>query len=151
MVLSLSIARRARTPGLHIHVGHRAACGAEGDAAAHRACRLCEADVDGLVADNRTVGALVLYCHAVVVIDARQRRVVGVHQVVFVARRAVERHPRLVGSLRAASIYDVGFGSGVALLVDVPLQLHRAGIGSLRSIERVEQRARADGLFYKCR
>ena len=145
MVLYLGIARSTRATGLHIHIGHRAARCAEGDAAAHRARGLREADVGNVFTDGVAVFALILYRHLVVVIDARQRRVVGVHQVVLVARCTVERHPRLVILLCPPSLHDVGLGSGVALLVHVPLQLHRAGVGSLRGIQRVEQRTGADG------
>ena len=146
MVLCLVIARYPRPPGLHADVGHRAARGAEGDAAAHRARRLGKADVIGRFGDGRAVGAPVLHRHLVFVEDAWQRCVVGVHQIVLVARRAVERHPRLVVFLCTTALHDVGLGGGVALLVHMPLQLHRAGIGTFRCVERVEQGSGADGL-----
>ena len=84
MILCLYIARCGRPSGLHVHIGHRAARRSEGDAAAHRSRGLGKADVRCLVGNLRSVIAFVNHRHAVVVEYARQRCVVGVHQVVLV-------------------------------------------------------------------
>ena len=130
---------------LHFHVLHRRARGAVGYAARHGANALGKAHVGQLVVEDGAVVALVLHDDAVVVVDARQGRLVGIEQIVFVAGDARQRLPCLALLLGAAALHDVGLGQWRPLLVDVPRQLHQTFVAALRGIEAVELRGLADG------
>ena len=96
--------------------------------------------------EDGAVVALVFHDDTVVVVDARQGRLVGIEQIVFVAGDARQRLPCLALLLGAAALHDVGLGQWRPLLVDVPRQLHQAFVAALRGIEAVELRGLADGL-----
>ena len=130
----------------HIDTLHRRTCRAVGYAARHGAGALGEAYAGHFVAEDRAVVAFVLHGDAVVVVNAGQCRLVGIEQIVFVARQAGQHLPCLLLLFGTASLHDVGLGIEGALLVHMPRQLHRSLIAPLRGIERVELCSLADGL-----
>ena len=142
-LVALAVGHRHR----HIDTLHGSARRTVGYAARHRSGALGEADVGHVAIDDGAVVAFVLNGDAVVVVDARLRRLVGIEQILFAARQACQRLPCLTFLLGAPTLNDVGLGLGVALQVDVPRQFHRAFIDALRSIERVELRALANSLL----
>ena len=144
-VLASALGRRTGLLCNHLYAFHRAARRAVGDATAHGARGLGKANVGYVVGDFRTVCTFVNHRHAVVVIDARQRRVVVVGQIFVLARHAGELGPCLVFNLGGAAFHDVGLGIGGALQVDAPRQFHLARMVALRGIEGIEECAVADG------
>ena len=135
VVLVLVARCRCTDPfGYNIDPRHGVAGRAEGDASAHRARSLGEADDGGVVGDGSIFITPVLYRHAVVVIDARQRRVVGVVQALLAACQGADGFPRLALMFGGAPLYDVGLGIGGALQVDMPIQLYQTRIDSLCGI-----------------
>ena len=137
--------RRASLLSYHVGILHCHTRGTVGDATAHRSRGLGKADVSRLAGDNVFIIALVLYGDTVVIIDARQRRLVGIVHVFVVARRTVDVRPGFVFLLSGSAVYDVGLSLVLVFLQHLPRQFHRARVDTLRGLERDEPRLAANG------
>ena len=94
----------------HLYTLHGGARRAVSYTSGHSASALGKTDVADFAVDFGAVGAFVFYGDAVVVVDAWRRRLIGIDQIVIIARKAGERLPRLVFLLGTSALHDVGLG-----------------------------------------
>ena len=104
----------------HFDTLHRRTRRTVGDTSRHGTGTLGKTDVGGFTIDDAAVGTFVLNSDAIVIVNARQCGLIGIEQILLVARQARQRLPCFILLFRTTALDDIGLGINRTLLIHLP-------------------------------